>query len=162
MALGLGLTQLAASLPSFLLLPYNFRPEWNTMKWKDRTKLGATSTGDGVYQQVSGIARVRPFPVNTRTSRCSLQLCTGRSLIVAISKWVRGSPGQQASQVDDHAVKAHVVVRRHQRWALWAVYGLVEGPGAVTRALGLRVTNPDVGKPVVLHALDTPVGATPT
>ncbi|KAK3014572.1 hypothetical protein RJ639_008904 [Escallonia herrerae] len=103
-----------------------------------------TSTSHGVHQQVPSIARVGSSAIDPRTGGYSLKWRTGCALVVAISERVRGRCRQKAGQVYDHAVEAHVVVGRHQRWALWAVDGLVERPGALTRALGLRVANPDV------------------
>ncbi|PON50337.1 hypothetical protein TorRG33x02_314670 [Trema orientale] len=111
------------------------------------------SSSRGVHKQVPSITRVGPLSVHPRASRRGLERRLSRALEVAVAEGVGHGPSQKASQVDDHSVQAHVVVGRHQGRGLGPVNGLVEGPGALARALGLGVSDPDVSELVVL-ALD--------
>nr|GMD94021.1 hypothetical protein EUGRSUZ_F00363 [Ipomoea batatas] len=103
-----------------------------------------------VGQQVTGVTRISSFAINSWTSGGGLKRRAGLSLVVSVSKGVCSGSGEQAGQVNHHSVQTDVVVRRNQRWALRAVNGLVEGPGAVSWALSFRVSDPDIGKLVVL------------
>ncbi|RDX60927.1 hypothetical protein CR513_60892, partial [Mucuna pruriens] len=104
------------------------------------------SAGCGVHQEFPGVARVSALAVQAGASGSGFQRRLFGSLEVSIPERVGNGPRQQTSHVDDHSVEAHVVVRRNQGRALWAVNGLVEGPRALTRALRLRVTHPHVSK----------------
>ncbi|KAF7850387.1 hypothetical protein BT93_L5562 [Corymbia citriodora subsp. variegata] len=103
-----------------------------------------------VHQQVARVAWVRPVSVDPRARRCRLQRRPCLALVVPVRERVRGSPGEEACEVDHHPVDADVAVGCHQWWALRAVLGLMERPRALPRALCLRVAHPDV-----------PVGAAP-
>ncbi|GER55655.1 flagellar L-ring protein [Striga asiatica] len=100
----------------------------------------------GAMGIVPRIARVGPFPVNSRAGSCGFQRGLGGALIVAIPEGIGGGAREKPTQAHDYSVEAHVVVGRHQWWALWAVIGLVERPAAVPGALGLRVAHPYVGE----------------
>lgn len=99
-----------------------------------------------IHQQVSGVTRVSSFAINTRASRRGFQRGFRRPLEEPIPKRVRRRPSQQARQVDNHPVDTHIVVRRHQRWALRPINRLVKRPSAMTRALSLGVPNPNVSE----------------
>jgi len=108
-----------------------------------------------IHQQVPSVTRVSPFAVNPRARRRGFQRRLRGALEEPIPKRVRGGSSQQACQVDHHSIKAHIVVRRHQRRALRPINWLVKRPSALTRALSLGVSNPKVSEFV---ALAVPLG----
>ncbi|RWW88377.1 hypothetical protein BHE74_00002753 [Ensete ventricosum] len=100
--------------------------------------------GDRVHEQVTGMARVSPLPVHPGARRSRLQRRLRRPLEEAVVKRVGDDAGQHACQVDHHGVDPDVAVGRLQRLRLRPVRGLVEGPRALSRALGRRIGHPDV------------------
>ncbi|RDX82970.1 hypothetical protein CR513_36176, partial [Mucuna pruriens] len=120
------------------------------MTWQGHKEQEAACASRRVHEQVSSVTGVSPFAINPRARRRSFERRLRGPLEEPISKWVRDGPSQEASQADNHSVKAHVVVRCNQRWALRPVNWLVKWPRALTRALGLGVSDPNVSELVVL------------
>lgn len=99
--------------------------------------------GRGVHQDLARVPRVRSAAEHPRAGRHRLQRGVRRPLEVAMAVGVRGGTGQQRRKVDDDALHPHVAVGGHQRRRLRTVERLVEGPGALARALAGRVPHPD-------------------
>lgn len=104
-----------------------------------------TPPGAGIHQQLSGVARVSPLPIDPSARRADLHRRPGVPLEVAVPERVGDRAGQQRGNVYDHAISPNVGVRGHEGRPLRPVHRLVERPCALAGALACRIPHPDVG-----------------
>ncbi|KAG0470082.1 hypothetical protein HPP92_016782 [Vanilla planifolia] len=99
----------------------------------------------GVHEHLAGVSRICPSPKDSGARSHRLERRVLRPLEVPLPIRIRYRAGKQSGQVDHHPVGTDVTVGRPERRSLRAVWRLVEGPGALPRALRQRVPDPEVG-----------------